>query len=157
MTEASPVLTVSRPSGRLEKGVGKPAPSVELRIDGADDQGIGEIVARGPNVMAGYTDDEATREAIDAEGWLHTGDVGRLDKKGRLEILGRLKDVVISANSARTCTPKTSSDGWEKCHTSPSSPSSAWRRAARNASVASRFPRSTAPTPPTAAWRRGRR
>jgi long-chain acyl-CoA synthetase len=98
MTEASPVLTVSRPSGRLEKGVGKPVPGVELRIDGADDQGVGEIVARGPNVMAGYTDEEATREAIDAEGWLHTGDVGRLDKKGRLEILGRLKDVVISAN-----------------------------------------------------------
>jgi long-chain acyl-CoA synthetase len=98
LTEAAPVLTVARPGKRLEAGVGKPVPGVELRIDGANEQGIGEIVARGANVMVGYTDPEATREAIDHEGWLHTGDVGRIDKKGRLEILGRLKDVVIAPN-----------------------------------------------------------
>jgi long-chain acyl-CoA synthetase len=96
LTEAAPVLTVARPGKRLEPGVGKPVPGVELRIEGADDRGVGEIVARGANVMVGYTDEEATRSAIDAEGWLHTGDVGRLDKKGRLEILGRVKDVVIA-------------------------------------------------------------
>jgi long-chain acyl-CoA synthetase len=96
LTEAAPVLTVARPGKRLEPGVGKPIPGVELRIHQADQHGAGEVIARGPNVMAGYTDAEATREAIDAEGWLHTGDVGRIDKKGRLEILGRLKDVVIS-------------------------------------------------------------
>ncbi len=96
LTEAAPVLTVSRPNGRIEPGVGRPLPGVEIRIDKADDRGAGEIVARGANVMVGYTDQEATHEAIDAEGWLHTGDVGRIDKKGRLEILGRLKDVVIS-------------------------------------------------------------
>ncbi len=98
LTEAAPVLTVSRPNGRAEPGVGKALPGIELRIDNADDRGVGEIVARGANVMVGYTDEAATREAIDAEGWLHTGDVGRIDKKGRLEILGRLKDVVISPN-----------------------------------------------------------
>jgi long-chain acyl-CoA synthetase len=98
LTEAAPVLTVSRPNGRIDPGVGKALPGVELRIDRADDGGVGEIVARGPNVMVGYTDEAATRIAIDAEGWLHTGDVGRIDKKGRLEILGRLKDVVISPN-----------------------------------------------------------
>src|ERR1700722_9213520 len=98
LTEAAPVLTVTRPGKRLEAGVGHPVPGVELRIEGASDQGIGEVVARGANVMVGYTDAEATREAIDAEGWLHTGDVGRIDKKGRLEILGRLKDVVIAPN-----------------------------------------------------------
>jgi long-chain acyl-CoA synthetase len=96
LTEAAPVLTVARPGKRLEPGVGKPIPGVELRIHQADEHGAGEVIARGPNVMAGYTDPETTREAIDAEGWLHTGDVGRVDKKGRLEILGRLKDVVIS-------------------------------------------------------------
>jgi long-chain acyl-CoA synthetase len=98
LTEAAPVLTVARPSKRLEAGVGQAVPGVELRIDRADDQGIGEVVARGANVMVGYTDPDATREAIDTAGWLHTGDVGRIDKKGRLEILGRLKDVVIAPN-----------------------------------------------------------
>jgi long-chain acyl-CoA synthetase len=98
LTEAAPVLTVARPGKRLEAGVGQPVPGVELRIEGANEQGIGEVVARGANVMVGYTDPAATREAIDAEGWLHTGDVGRIDKKGRLEILGRLKDVVIAPN-----------------------------------------------------------
>jgi long-chain acyl-CoA synthetase len=97
LTEAAPVLTVSRPGGRVEPGVGKPVPGVELRIDHPDDRGIGEVVARGPNVMIGYTDEDATRRTIDAEGWLHTGDLGRFDRKGRLEIVGRLKDVVISA------------------------------------------------------------
>ena len=97
LSEAAPVLTVSRPGKRAEPGVGKPVPGVDLRIENPDDQGIGEVVARGPNVMVGYTDDEATRDVIDAEGWLHTGDLGRVDKKGRLEIVGRIKDVVITA------------------------------------------------------------
>lgn len=96
LTEAAPVLTVTRPGKGVERGVGKPVPGVELRIDSPDDQGVGEVVARGPNVMVGYTDDDATRDAIDAEGWLHTGDLGRVDKKGRLEIVGRIKDVVIT-------------------------------------------------------------
>ena len=96
LTEAAPVLTVTRPGKRLEAGVGKPVPGVELRIADPDDRGIGEVVARGPNVMIGYTDGDATSRTIDAEGWLHTGDLGRIDKKGRLEIVGRIKDVVIS-------------------------------------------------------------
>jgi long-chain acyl-CoA synthetase len=96
LTEAAPVLTVSRPGKRLEPGVGKALPGVELRIDNPDEQGVGEVVARGPNVMVGYTDDDATRDVIDAEGWLHTGDLGRVDRKGRLEIVGRIKDVVIT-------------------------------------------------------------
>jgi long-chain acyl-CoA synthetase len=97
LTEAAPVLTVSRPGKRLEPGVGKPVPGVEVKIASPDDRGIGEVVARGPNVMVGYTDAEATRRTIDAEGWLHTGDLGRFDAKGRLEIVGRRKDVVVSA------------------------------------------------------------
>src|ERR1019366_8255844 len=96
LTEAAPVLTVSRPGARVEPGVGQPVPGVELRIDHPDDRGIGEVVARGPNVMIGYTDEEATKRTIDVEGWLHTGDLGRFDRKARLEIVGRLKDVVIS-------------------------------------------------------------
>src|SRR3984957_4432012 len=97
LTEAAPVLTVARPSKRLEPGVGKPVPGAELRIDHPDDRGIGEVGARGPKVMIGYTDADATKRTIDAEGWLHTGDLGRFDRKGRLEIVGRLKDVVITS------------------------------------------------------------
>jgi long-chain acyl-CoA synthetase len=96
LTEAAPVLTVSRPGKRVEPGVGKAVPGVEVRIVNPDAQGIGEVVARGPNVMVGYTDEETTRSTIDAEGWLHTGDLGRIDAKGRLQIVGRSKDVVVS-------------------------------------------------------------
>ncbi len=96
LTEAAPVLTVSRPGRRVEPGVGRPVPGVEVKIADPDDRGIGEVVARGPNVMVGYTDEEATRQTIDAKGWLHTGDLGRFDSKGRLEIVGRRKDMVVS-------------------------------------------------------------
>ena len=86
-------LTVSRPRQARwtrPRAIGPPVPGVQLRIENPDDQGIGEVVCRGPSVMMGYTDDEATRDVIDAEGWLHTGDLGRIDRKGRLEIVGRL-------------------------------------------------------------------
>src|SRR5262249_51457226 len=63
----------------------------ELRIGDQD-----ELLLRGPNVMLGYLDDpEATRQAVDADGWLHTGDVGRLDDRGYLTITDRLKDMYI--------------------------------------------------------------
>jgi long-chain acyl-CoA synthetase len=97
LTEAAPVLAVTRPGLRVEAGVGKAVPGVELRVDAPDARGVGEIVARGPSVMIGYTDAEETRAAIDAEGWLHTGDLVTIDAKGRLEIVGRLKDVVVGA------------------------------------------------------------
>ncbi len=97
LTEAAPVLTVARSRrGHPGSGVGEAVPGVELRIADPDAHGVGEVVARGPNVMIGYTDEGATRATIDAEGWLHTGDLGRMDPRGRLAIVGRLKDVIIS-------------------------------------------------------------
>ncbi len=96
LTEAAPVLTVARPGRRVEAGVGEAVSGVELKIDRPDERGVGEIVARGPNVMLGYTDSADTREAVDEAGWLHTGDLGRLGTRGALEIMGRLKDVVVS-------------------------------------------------------------
>jgi long-chain acyl-CoA synthetase len=96
LTEAAPVLTVARPSRRVQAGVGEAVSGVELKIDRPDERGVGEIVARGPNVMLGYTDAAETREALDDGGWLHTGDLGRIDTRGALEIVGRLKDVVVS-------------------------------------------------------------
>ena len=81
--------TVARTSGRATAGF-------EVRVAGPGGQEPGEILLRGPNVMLGYLDDpDATRAAIDADGWLHTGDVGYLDPRGYLTITDRLKDMYI--------------------------------------------------------------
>jgi acyl-CoA synthetase (AMP-forming)/AMP-acid ligase II len=76
---------------------GRALPNYELKIDSPAEGGAGEVLLRGPNIMLGYLDDpEATAAAIDADGWLHTGDVGTLDAAGNLRITDRLKDMYIS-------------------------------------------------------------
>jgi acyl-CoA synthetase (AMP-forming)/AMP-acid ligase II len=75
---------------------GRPIADFELRIDGAQDGETGEVLLRGPNVMLGYLDDpQATAATVDTDGWLHTGDVGKLDAAGNLQITDRLKDMYI--------------------------------------------------------------
>jgi acyl-CoA synthetase (AMP-forming)/AMP-acid ligase II len=75
---------------------GRPIADFELSIANPDDSGAGEVLLRGPNVMVGYLDDpEATAAAIDADGWLHTGDIGTVDDAGNLTITDRLKDMYI--------------------------------------------------------------
>jgi long-chain acyl-CoA synthetase len=100
LTEAAPVLTVAEGGPRSRPGhVGKPIPGVEIRIESPNPEGVGEIMARGPNVMVGYSDDpEATAGVITLDGWLRTGDLGKLDRKGRLSIVGRAKDVIVASN-----------------------------------------------------------
>ena len=99
LTEAAPVLAVSDLGNKRQPGsVGKPLAGIEIRIDAPDKEGIGEVVARGPNVMAGYFGDREATEAVMREGWLLTGDLGRLDEEGRLYLAGRKKDVIIDAN-----------------------------------------------------------
>ncbi|MFO0550953.1 MAG: AMP-binding protein [Polyangiaceae bacterium] len=97
LTEAAPVLTVAKTSvGSTVGHVGKPVPGVSIKIANPDSEGVGEVLARGPNVMKGYEGNaEATARVLDADGWLHTGDLGKLDRKGRLTIVGRSKDVIV--------------------------------------------------------------
>ena len=100
LTEASGFGTMCRADDdavMVATTCGRPIADFELRIDGPADDGSGEVLLRGPNVMLGYLDDpEATAAAIDSDGWLHTGDIGRVDAAGNLTITDRLKDMYIS-------------------------------------------------------------
>lgn len=99
LTEASPVLTVTRPQNKLVAGsVGKPLPGIEVKILEPNAGGIGEVIARGPNVMVGYYENEdATRNTL-INRWLHTGDIGKLDDEGNLYLVGRSKEVIIDTS-----------------------------------------------------------
>ena len=104
-TEASPVMTQTRlddsPEDKAET-IGQASPQQEIKVIDVESGEpvaigeLGEICGRGYNVMLGYYEmPEATAETIDAEGWLHTGDLGRMDERGYLHIEGRLKDMII--------------------------------------------------------------
>jgi long-chain acyl-CoA synthetase len=100
LTETAPVLTVTTPKGTPIVGsVGKPLPGIEVKISEADAAtGVGEVIARGRNVMAGYWEDAAATAAAVKDGWFHTGDLGRFDEEGNLYIVGRSKEIIIDAN-----------------------------------------------------------
>lgn len=105
LTECTGIATMSRPADPPEiicRTVGRPLPGVEVRVVGPDGSSVaagfpGEVLVRGPNVMRGYFDaPEQTAEAVDGDGWLHTGDIGTLDGDGYLAITDRLKDMFIA-------------------------------------------------------------
>ena len=97
LTEMSGIATTYTVGDRRRPGsVGKPLGETELRIADPDETGVGEVEFRGPSVVAGYWNDpEATAAAISPDGWLATGDVGRLDSDGYLYLVDRKKELVI--------------------------------------------------------------
>ncbi len=99
LTEAAPVLAVTVPENQLRTGtVGPPLPGVEIRIADPNAEGVGEVLAKGPNVMAGYLDDPQSTSAVLTDGWLHTGDLGKITEDGRLSLVGRKKDLILDAS-----------------------------------------------------------
>lgn len=100
LTETSPVLAAGNGQPKYSRigSVGKAFPSVELKIDEPNENGIGEIIAKADSIMLEYYgDEEATKEAI-IDGWFHTGDLGYFDKDGFLFIAGRKKTVIVLKN-----------------------------------------------------------
>ena len=96
LTEATTVLTLQDGRPTRVDTVGSPLPGVEVRIVGADAGGVGEVEVRGPTVFAGYLDDPEQTESAFSDGWLRTGDVGRLDGAGHLQLLGRRKNMIVT-------------------------------------------------------------
>ena len=98
LTETSPVLCAENAKYIRYGSVGFPMNNVEIKIDNPNEQGIGEVIAKGPNVMLGYYENiDATNEVL-ADGWFHTGDLGYIDKNGYIYITGRKKNVIVLKN-----------------------------------------------------------
>jgi len=97
MTECSPIICAQRP-GKLRFGsVGTPLPNVEISISNINNEGIGEIIVRGENVTPGYKNNPAATSELIKDGWLYTGDLGKI-KNGHLWITGRAKNLIVSAS-----------------------------------------------------------
>lgn len=96
MTETAAISSMTLPDGKGVGSVGRPLPHAEFKIHNPNSEGIGEVYIRGIHLMKGYLkNEEATRETLDSEGWLHSGDLGYLDQDGYLHITGRAKDVIV--------------------------------------------------------------
>ena len=100
MTECGPIICYEDWSRFKPGSCGKAVPRMEVKVLSSDPENIpGEIVCRGPNVMLGYyKNEEATREAIDADGWLHTGDLALMDAEGNITIKGRSKNMLLGSS-----------------------------------------------------------
>lgn len=99
LTECAPILALNRDKFYKNESAGLPLPGVDVKIIDVDENGIGEIIGKGPNIMLGYyEDEEATAAAIDSEGYFHTGDLGYLDKDNFVIITGRKKNVIVTNN-----------------------------------------------------------
>ena len=99
LTETSPVVAAEDDKYTRLGSIGKAFPSLDVKILEPDEEGIGELMVKGPTVMLGYYEnEEATREVLEPDGWFHTGDLARIDKDGYIFITGRKKYVIVLQN-----------------------------------------------------------
>ena len=101
LTETAPVIAAENYKKKRYGSIGIPLENVEVEIVNKDENGIGELCAKGPNVMLGYYEnDEATKEVLQ-DGWFHTGDLGYVDKDGYIFLTGRKKDMIVLKNGKK--------------------------------------------------------
>ena len=98
LTETAPVLSAENEKCIRYGSIGYPMANVEIKIDNPNEQGIGEIIAKGPNVMLGYYENEEATKEVLQDGWFHTGDLAYMDKDGYIFITGRKKNVIVLKN-----------------------------------------------------------
>ncbi|MGM0415360.1 MAG: AMP-dependent synthetase/ligase [Thermodesulfobacteriota bacterium] len=98
ITETAPVITAEQPGITRIGTVGRPLPSVDVRIKDPNEEGVGEIVCKGPNVMQGYLNNEEATSEVLIDGWYHTGDMGKIDADGFVSICGRVKNLIVTPN-----------------------------------------------------------
>ncbi len=98
LTESSPVIAAEDDKYQRLGSIGKAFPSLDVKIDNPNEEGIGELLVKGPTIMLGYyNNEEATKETLE-DGWLHTGDLAKIDKDGFIFISGRKKFVIVLKN-----------------------------------------------------------
>ena len=99
LTETSPVIAAELTKQKRLGSIGKKFPSVEIKIENPNEEGVGELLAKGKSVMLGYyKNDEANKEVFTDDGWFHTGDLAKIDKDGYIYISGRKKFVIVLKN-----------------------------------------------------------
>ena len=98
LTECSPLVAGNTDFFQKDDAAGLPIPNVEYKIDSPNNEGIGEIIVKGPNVMLGYYNNPEATAHVMKDGWFHTGDLGKIDENGYLYITGRCKSVIVTKN-----------------------------------------------------------
>lgn len=101
LTETSPVLAAEGYNLIKPGSIGKPMPNVEIDIFDKDEHGIGELRAKGPNIMLGYYEDKEKTDEVLRDGWFYTGDLGYIDKNGYIFLTGRKKDMIVLKNGKK--------------------------------------------------------
>jgi len=98
ITETSPIISAEQPGRKRIGTVGRLLDRVQVRIDGANDEGIGEIVVKGPNIMQGYYKNPQATDEVLSDGWYRTGDLGVFSPDSYLSITGRVKNLIVTPN-----------------------------------------------------------